>query len=81
MKPLTHPLVAERGVSRAKLVNDMRQAERDWQRHSSTDNWPGGNPWADMRDEAAARFVRLKAEVDAIPGRMRTTAAFMEARA
>ena len=61
-------------ASTSRQLAALRRAERDWQRHAAFDLWPGGNPWAGMRDEAAARYDRIRSEIDAMPGRMRSLA-------
>ncbi len=48
----------------ARLMADLRHAERNWQMNAAYDNWPGGNPWADLRDAWAARYDRIKAEIE-----------------
>jgi len=48
----------------AKLGNDLRNAERNWQHHAQFDGWPGGNPWADLRDAWAAKYTAIKAQIE-----------------
>lgn len=50
----------------AKLANDLRDAERNWQLNAQFDNWPGGNPWAELRDAWAAKHARIKAQIEAL---------------
>lgn len=49
-------------VDRARLHNDLRTAEREWQGFAMFDAWPG-QPWAEHRDAAAARIVALRAQI------------------
>lgn len=51
-------------VNSARLHNDLRTAQREWQGFAMFDAWPG-QPWADERDAAAARIASLKAQIAA----------------
>lgn len=49
-------------VNSARLHNDLRTAQREWQGFAMFDAWPG-HPWADERDAALARIVSIRAQI------------------
>lgn len=67
------PITAAPGPT-ARQINALRHAERQWQLNAQFDNWPGGNPWADLRDAWADKAARLRSEIDETRGRMRSLA-------
>lgn len=51
-------------VKSARLHNDLRTAQREWQGFAMFDADPA-EPWAEQRDAALARIQSLKAQIAA----------------
>lgn len=51
--------------SLAKLRNDLRDCERTLQGYMVYDACPTGNPYADLREQYAAHYFFLKAQIAA----------------